>query len=346
MATRRRRGRGNRSDSGTLLQRQWAVLQMLPRSPRAIDTPSLSARLETEHGITVLPRTLQRELLALTSIFPVVVDDSKKPYRWSWSPTAPTLSLPLVDPKAALLLLLVERHLKQALPPALVDSLDPLVDVAKRTLAPEKNKLGTWLKSVRVISRHLALEPPSLPAGVFGAVSEALLEQRKVRLQYTGKKPGEKPLVVNPLGLVVKDGVSYIVGVVDGYEDVRIFALHRARRAEVLKERRESKKGFDLDEYIDGGSFGFKLGDTISLKARFTKDVARSVTEAPLSSEQKVATEDDGSVVITAHVPDTQQLRSWLLGFGASAEVMAPKALRDWASTTAHAVAAQYRGTA
>jgi predicted DNA-binding transcriptional regulator YafY len=149
-------------------------------------------------------------------------------------------------------------------------------------------------------------------------------------------------LVVSPYGIVLKDGVGYLVGVVDGYEDVRIFALHRARRAEVLAERRVTKKDFSLDDYIDGGSFGYRLGDDITLKARFSKTVARTVTEALLAADQKLVTEDDGSVVISARVPDTQQLRSWLLGFGPEAEVLAPKALRDWASTTARSLVDVY----
>lgn len=338
----RSKGRGNRSDSGTLLQRQWALLQMLPRAPRAIDTPTLSSRLEIEHGITVLPRTLQRELLALTSIFPLLVDDSEKPYRWSWSSTAPSLSLPMVDPRSALLLLLVERHLKHALPPALGESLDPLADIARHALAPDKTKLGGWLRSVRVISRHLALEPPTLPPAVFGAVSEAMLEQRKVRVLYAGKSAEAKPLVVSPFGIVLKDGVGYLVGVVDGYEDVRIFALHRARGAEVLTERRITKKDFDLDDYIDDGGFGYRLGENITLKVRFSMSVARTVSEARLEAEQKVTTEADGSIVVTARVPDTQQLRSWLLGFGAEAEVLAPKALREWVVSTAQGLLGVY----
>jgi predicted DNA-binding transcriptional regulator YafY len=59
------------------------------------------------------------------------------------------------------------------------------------------------------------------------------------------------------------------------------------------------------------------------------------VLDAPFIAErqwhatQELVTERDGSVVLTMRVADTLELRRWILGFGASAEVLAPESLRD-----------------
>ena len=315
---------------------------MLPRAPRAIDTTTLAARLDGEHGFIVPPRTLQRELLALTGIFPIVVDDSKKPYRWSWEQRAPSLTLPLVDPRSALLVMLVERHLRDALPPALRESMEPIVESARQALTTEKSKLGAWLRSVRVIPRHLPLHPPPQAPDVFAAVAEALLAQRKVEVLYQGRRPGERTHVISPLGLVLKDGIGYLLGVVDGKEDVVTFALHRARAAKVLPDRRQAPKDFDLDKRIESGAFGFLIQDRIDLKVRFSNTVAITVRESRVDADQQVLDDGDNHVVLHASVPDTQQLRSWLLGFGAEAEVLAPPSLREWAAATARSLAALY----
>jgi len=72
--------------SATIL-RQWLVLTMLPRPPRRIDTGSIEARLR-ERGIEVHRRTIQRDLLELAEVFPIVADERARPYGWRWSDDA------------------------------------------------------------------------------------------------------------------------------------------------------------------------------------------------------------------------------------------------------------------
>lgn len=72
--------------SGTIL-RQWHVLLMLPRPPRRIDTASIEARLR-DRGIDVHRRTIQRDLLELAQVFPIVADERARPYGWRWSDDA------------------------------------------------------------------------------------------------------------------------------------------------------------------------------------------------------------------------------------------------------------------
>jgi predicted DNA-binding transcriptional regulator YafY len=67
--------------------RQWHVLTMLPKPPRRIDTGSIEARLR-ERGIEVHRRTIQRDLLELAEVFPIVADERARPYGWRWSDDA------------------------------------------------------------------------------------------------------------------------------------------------------------------------------------------------------------------------------------------------------------------
>lgn len=60
---------------------------MLPRPPRRIDTGAIETRLR-ERGIDVHRRTIQRDLVELAGVFPIVVDERAKPYGWRWSEEA------------------------------------------------------------------------------------------------------------------------------------------------------------------------------------------------------------------------------------------------------------------
>lgn len=72
------------------LVRQWHMLSMLPRGPRRIDAATLAERLRAK-GYDVHRRTIQRDLVELARLFPIVSDDRTKPYGWRWADGAEPL---------------------------------------------------------------------------------------------------------------------------------------------------------------------------------------------------------------------------------------------------------------
>lgn len=84
---------------------------MIPRYPLKITAKELHSRLQSEQFV-VTKRTVERDLLALSKLFPLVSDERDKPYGWSWAKDAPTFSLPGLSHNEALTLVMVEQHLK------------------------------------------------------------------------------------------------------------------------------------------------------------------------------------------------------------------------------------------
>lgn len=66
------------------LVRQWLLLTLLPTKPRRVDTATLEDRLRSR-GLRVHRRTIQRDLVELASVFPIVADERSKPYGWRWA---------------------------------------------------------------------------------------------------------------------------------------------------------------------------------------------------------------------------------------------------------------------
>lgn len=81
------------------LVRQWLILSLLPRPPHKVDAATLERRLR-ERGHEVHRRTIQRDLVELASVFPIVADDRNKPYGWRWSHEALGAPLPVSPPSA------------------------------------------------------------------------------------------------------------------------------------------------------------------------------------------------------------------------------------------------------
>ena len=125
------------------------------------------------------------------------------------------------------------------------------------------------------------------------------------------------------------------------YQDVRLYALHRFKEATICYETVKIPKGFSLDQYVQDGALQFGSPAPIDLVLKIAPEMARYLTEAPLSKNQKIQANDDGHT-LTASVKDTWQLRWWLLSQGASVEVVAPMALRQAIAKTLSQAAKLY----
>lgn len=326
------------------LLRHWRMLREIPRFPRKIDAATLEKRLENA-GYTMSRRTIERDLVKLSRSLPLLADDAK-PQGWSWRADAQQLDVPTLEPQAALVFHLAEKYLRPLLPASTLDYLSPWFRTASGVLDNQGNGLSEWRKKVRVLAPGQPLQPPVLDAAVQEVVTQALLQNLRISTKYRPRNGKEdKDYVVNPLGLVVRDQALYLVGTLWDYPDIKQLVLNRMHSATLQDESAKRLKGFNLDDYIASGEFGWpaESGKTINLVAEFSRDAAVTIIERPMEKNQKVEDVDGKTVRLTATVPDTRELRSWLLGFGNQVEVVAPESLRGEMRGAILALAKRYR---
>lgn len=311
--------------------RQWAMLRHMPRHPRQITAGELGERLKSE-GFEVSKRTVERDLLALSEVFPLLSDERSRPYGWSWSKDAESFSLPTMSPLQALTLELAHDHLATLLPASLLATLAPYFKCADGVLSSGDGvkKLAKWRKKVAIVPPNQPLIPPDYPEAIIEAVHSALLTEQQLEISYTPREQGEtKTHPVHPLGIVQRGAVTYLVATFYHYTDIRLLAVHRIQSAHVLEKSAKLPKNFDLSKYIRQGAFGFEESGEIRLVVRLTTPAAGHLRETPLSLNQQIEPDQPGWVRLQATVPDTAQLRWWLLGFGDQVEVLKPSTLRD-----------------
>lgn len=76
--------------------RQWHLLTLLPKGPRRVDTATLEQQLRAR-GLDVHRRTIQRDLVELAAMFPIVSDERTRPYGWRWGDDAePPCMMPVL----------------------------------------------------------------------------------------------------------------------------------------------------------------------------------------------------------------------------------------------------------
>ena len=218
------------------------------------------------------------------------------------------------------------------MPASTLDYLSPWFRTATGVLDNQGNGLSGWRKKVRVLPSGQPLQAPPIDGEIQSTVTQALLQNRRLALIYHPRTANyeEKRYEANPLGLVVRDQVIYLICTLRDYDDIRQLVLSRIGSAEILDTPVRIPQGFDLDRYIADGELGWvESGNSLDLVAHVDRVAASTFIERPLDATQTVEDIDEHTVRLTAKVRDTKELRRWLLDFGAHAEVISPKSLRD-----------------
>lgn len=326
------------------IYRQWLMLKTIPRYPRKVDAAAIERQL-ADQGIEIHRRTIQRDLISLSTIFPIVCDDDHKPYGWSWAKDAEVLDLPNMDPNTALTFRLVQDFISPMMPPITLRALKHHMEKAAAVLSSlPANGMRDWPRKMRVIPAGQPLIPAEINPEVLNTVYEALLLEKRFTLTYLkrgAKTPGEYD--VNPLGLVFRGGLIYLVCTIWEYKNPIQLILHRMIGAKLSDRPQETPPGFSLDAYIRSGEFGFLYSEKpLRLQARFNKEAAIHLAETPVSEDQKLKEDGEEHIILKATVQDTLFLRNWLLGFGELVEVQKPASLHKEFSDRVKQMAALY----
>ena len=311
--------------------RHLALLRLIPVYPKMISVAELQKELRDKNAeFEINPRSLQRDLNKLSVVFPLSCETRGRAQYWFWLDKSDLIQIPEMNGNTAFAFKLASEYLHSLLPPSVLRLLVPYFKRANDIV--QQTKLGRWSAKTRIINRGPELIAPAVEGKVQEVVYEALLDDKQFKMHYKGKgETAAKRLVLNPLGLVVRGGIIYLIATALGYNDPRHYALHRMSRARLSNKRADVIPHFDLAHYIEEKhEFSYPVsGKKIKLRALFSEDAAIHLTESKLSDDQKITDKKDGRVLVEATVADTDELRWWLLGFGSYVEVVGPRGLRE-----------------
>lgn len=304
-------------ETSNSLYRQWQILSLLGTG-KWTGTRHIQESLLRE-GIDVSLRTIQRDLNQLAQRF-LIESNKETPQGWRWKSDAPIQTLPHMTSSQAVTFMMVEEHLKHLLPPSLIDEMNPWFDLARRSLSSQNN-VRQWINRVRIVPASQPLIPPTIDHHAQQIIYEGLLQDKQIECVYQGRGREEKSYVLNPLGLVQKGAIIYLICTRNDKSDVQTFALHRFKTAMLSNQRALHPVNFDIDQYIDAGGLGFRIdsskpSELVQLKLRMHDYDAQTFYESQLSKDQTIIPLDQQQVEIIATVPFTSQLVWWLRSFG------------------------------
>ncbi len=312
------------------LSRQWELLNAIPKRAPGKTAAELTKTL-TDQGFAISKRTVERDLNDLSLVFPLMTDDSVSPQRWGWMDDK-DLQLPGMSVVEAVMLQLVEGTLQHLLPEEMLEGLTGRFQQARKKLQAleQSNQNARLMDKIAVVSPGLPMRPPKTSPDLYEAVQQALTEQKQLQARYTSVyHQQQKDYRLNPLGLVQRGHVTYLIATVANYTDVRLFALHRFEHLTLEPSQLQTPAAFSLQAYLQSGALQFANDKQIQLQARVRPELSRLLVEAPLSDDMTLEPAADDWQTLTATVQHGWQLEWWILSHSSQIEVVAPLELRE-----------------
>lgn len=164
---------------------------------------------------------------------------------------------------------------------------------------------------------------------ILRTVQDAIRDRRTLEVEYHSY--GRDVVTrrrLDPLHLWVQQGGIYLAAYCHQRLEVRTFALERIRHARATSATFKAHAGFDLDHYLEG-SFGVFRGRPVRVVLRFSREVARFITERRWYPTQVLSPLLTGEVDLALRAPVCPELKRWILGYGKDVEVLKPGGLRE-----------------
>jgi len=308
---------------GDQLARQWRIIQTLVSSKQGKTVAEL-VKEENCH-----PRTIYRDLEALqTAGFPIYSERADGKGVWSIVEEYKHL-LPVPFTFTELMALYFNRDLISVFRGTLFyDSLESLFQKIKSTLPPESLAYMDQVEQ----TLHIGFKPYkdySRFKEIIRRINDATLNQRTIDMIYKTMSRGgeENRRQVDPYRVMFFNGTFYLIGHCHLRNDVRMFVLDRIKMLSLTDKIFKMPSDFDLESYMRS-PFGVIHGELVKVKIRFAKKVAGYIKEKIWHHTQKIEPQKDGSIIFSAEVAGTDEVKSWVLSWGKNAQVLKPESLR------------------
>ncbi len=308
---------------GDQLARQWRIIQSLSASKRGKRVRELSGILDCH------PRTVYRDLEALQQAgFPVYTDWEDGRSRWKLlDPTGDTVPVPFRI--SELIALYFGRDMIRPLKGTpFHTAMETLFQKIRATL-PEETASHLDRMSAHIGAGAKPHKDYSRFSSLMETVGEALLEHRHLDIRYHSMGSGEDSTRrIAPYHLWFFDGTFYLIAYCLQRDGMRTFAIDRIRSCRLTEDRFTVPDTFDPTAYV-ADSFGVFKGKPVTVRVRFSPEAAGYIRERTWHHSQRLVDAPDGSLLFEAEVADSDEIRAWILSWGANAEVLSPDPLRS-----------------
>jgi len=162
---------------------------------------------------------------------------------------------------------------------------------------------------------------------VFGELFRAITDRKRALISYysfSSRQVTERK--VDPYHIYNFEGVWYFCGFCHLREEIRDFALDRVQEVKVLEESFARPPDFSPQEYLNR-AFRMYRGEATQIRIRFDSYQSAWIKERIWHPAQEIEELPDGGIIFTIY-GHPEEIKRWVIGYGAHAEILEPQYLR------------------
>jgi predicted DNA-binding transcriptional regulator YafY len=320
-----------RYESGEKFLRVIQLFQRLSDTQTGLTTRQLADQLE------VTTRTVQRYISTLRDSAGIDIEEVDGRFRIGSGSRLPAMQLDHYQATELLLAVRAMQQMRSEQEPALIGALAQLA----RAL------------SVPVVTRYLqGLIAASERRPARGArhdvervIVDGFVRRQSVEITYRDAEGRETRRTLRPYFLEPRpeSRTLYIFAHDELSGEVRPFRIDRVQDARLLSQSFTVPDDFDIDAIVSGSWGIWQAPGQDDVVLRFDVAIAERAREALWHRGAEIVALDGGDIEARIRVASEIEMRSWVLGWGGSVEVLAPPSLREHIAATLRRGAQRYQ---
>ena len=165
-------------------------------------------------------------------------------------------------------------------------------------------------------------------------IYDAIVNYRTLKIHYKPYAGETKIRTISPYLLKEYRNVWYMVACANETKHkggTNLFKLNRIQKIEYCEETFVIDDKFSAEDYFKYslGVFHIHGAEPIEVKLKFNKNLIPLISETKIHPSMEIISKSEDEMIITFTVYNTIELKNKILSFGANAEVLSPKELRE-----------------
>lgn len=311
----------NHESEISVAERQLYILSLLSQNPIGYTADEIVDKLK-KWGVELTKRTIHRDIDELSTSYAIEEEERNgRTYYMARKFSMENVDLTTVDLMAITFMQqLVAQYEHTTLGAAATAILKKL---AANTGNLNKKHLESLSHTIQ-ISEQNEWKNQDVDSEIERMISAAIEKQTKLEIQYYSWNSDEVTTrVIHPYSLVFLDQYLNVEGYCELRKELRTFRLSRIKRIKPLREH------FDIPEIYErkrDSKFIYITGDKPELlKLQFDMETGRYIREYQSHRADRLSENEQG-ILFEKHIAITDEVRRWILQFGAGVQVLEP----DW----------------
>lgn len=171
---------------------------------------------------------------------------------------------------------------------------------------------------------------------------QAIREKTRVTIEYNSFSSGKKTRHrLAPYAVLFRKRAWYVIGHSGTSKRILTFRINRIESLTMTHAGYTIPEEFSVQKYLDK-SWDVMLGPDTHVVILFAPRIVPLIQEVNWHPTQQLQDLDDGTLRFEATVAGWYEIGWWVLSWGHEAEVVKPKALREWVAQTAQEMLTLY----